>query len=229
MQEPVMNAGVPFPLQPLQQPRVNDRRRTWILTLVILLVIALVVIGMSWLQWAAQRGLTLGYPQPSVQLTTPPSGKLLLNQSYQFSAASQGRDLTYLWDFGDQSSSSGSTVNHAFQANGNYTVLVTVTDSLGQKSTASTQVTVLPPPPQASFTFSVGYYYYVSFDASNSTADASTSIASYDWDFGDGTTDQTGYSGDSHTYSSSGTYTVTLTVTDGTSQQSAPVQTTFVI
>ena len=47
MQEPVMNAGVPFPLQPLQQPRVNDQRGTWILTLVILLVIALVITGMS--------------------------------------------------------------------------------------------------------------------------------------------------------------------------------------
>ena len=229
MQGPMMNAGVPFSLQPLQQPRVSNQRRTWILTLVILLVIALVVTGMSWLQWAAQRGLTLGYPRPSVQLTTPPSGNLLLNQSYRFSADSQGRDLTYQWDFGDQGSSSGSTVNHAFQANGNYTVSVTVTDSLGQRSTTSTQVTVLPPAPQASFTFSVGYYYYVSFDASNSTADASTSIAYYDWNFGDGTTDHSSYSGDSHPYSSSGTYTVTLIVTDGTGQQSTSFQTTFVI
>lgn len=229
MHGPAMNAGMPFPTQPLQQPGASGKSRTWILVLVILLVIALVATGMSWLQWAAQRGLTLGYPRPGVRLTTQPSGTLLLNQSYQFSADSQGRDLTYYWNFGDQSSSLGSTVNHAFQANGSYIVSVTVTDSIGQSSTTSTQVTVSPPLPQASFTFTVGYYGYVSFDASNSTADSSTSIAYYDWNFGDGTTDHTSYSGDSHTYSYSGSYTVTLTVTDATGQQSPPVQTTIVI
>lgn len=229
MQGPAMNVDMPFPTQPLQQPGASGKSRTWILALVSLLVIALVATGMSWLQWASQRGLSLGYPPPGVRLTAQPSGNLLLNQSYQFSADSQGRDLTYDWNFGDQSSASGPVVNHAFQSNGNYTVSVTVTDAIGQRSTASTQVAVLPPPPQASFSFSVGYYGYVSFDASYSTADSSTSIASYDWNFGDGATDHTSYSQDSHTYSYYGTYTVTLTVTDGTGQQSAPYQATVVI
>jgi len=227
MQGPAMNAGMPFPTQPLQQPRTSGRGRLWVLALVSLLVIALVAAGMSWLQWASQRGLSLGYPTPNVQMTSQLPGRLVLNQGYQFSAASQGRDLTYSWDFGDQTSSSGPVVNHTFQANGTYTVTVTVTDAVGQRSTASTQVTVLPPPPQASFIYSVGYYYYVSFDASNSTADASTSIAYYDWDFGDGSTDHTSYSQDSHTYSTSGTYTVTLTVTDATGQQSTAAQATI--
>ncbi len=227
MQGPAMNADMPFPTQPLQQPQTSGQGRPWILVLVSLLIIALIAIGMSWLQWASQRGLSLGYPMPHVQLASQIPGNLLLNQSYQFSATSQGRDLTYSWDFGDQTSSSGPVVNHAFQSNGNYTVTVTVTDAIGQKSTASTQVAVLPPPPQASFTYSIGYYGYVTFDASNSTADASTSIAYYDWDFGDGTTDHTSYSQDSHTYSSSGTYTVTLTVTDATGQQSTAAQATI--
>jgi PKD repeat protein len=229
MQGPAMNAGMPFSIQSWQQSRRNGQRRTWILLFVILLVIALVATGMSWLQWAAQRGLSQGYPRPVVQLTTQTSGTLLLNQSYQFGANAQGRDLTYSWDFGDQSSASGAAVNHAFQSNGNYTVSVTVTDPLGQRNTASTQVSVLPPPPQATFSFSVGYYSYVSFDASNSSADSSTSIAYYDWNFGDGTTDHTSYSQDAHTYSYSGSYTVTLTITDATGQQSTPYQAVVVI
>jgi serine protease len=68
--------------------------------------------------------------------------------------------------------------------------------------------------PSASFTTSpsspnVGET--VSFDASGST-DSDGSITSYEWDFGDGTT-ATGQTA-SHSYGSSGTYSVTLTVTD---------------
>lgn len=220
MQGPAINAGMPFPTQPLQQSRASGQGRLWTLALVSLLIIALIAIGMGWLQWASQRSLSMGYPAPNVQMTTQIPGNLVLNQSYQFSAASQGRDVTYIWDFGDQTTSSGPVVNHAFQSSGNYTVTVRVTDAIGQKSTASTQVTVLPPPPQATFTYSVGYYGYVAFDASNSTADPGTSIAYYDWNFGDGLTDHTSSSQDSHSYSSYGTYTVTLTVTDATGQQS---------
>lgn len=227
MQGPVTNAGMPFSIQSWQHPLRRGQRHTWIQLFVILLVIALVITGMSWLQWAAQRGLSQGYPRPVVQLTTQTSGTLLLHQSYQFGANAQGRDLTFSWDFGDQSSASGAAVKHAFQSNGNYTVSVTVTDPLGQRNTASTQVSVLPPPPQATFSFTVGYYVY--FDASNSSADSSTSIAYYDWNFGDGTTDHTSYSQDTHSYSYSGSYTVTLTITDAVGQQSTPYQAVVVI
>ncbi|ROR67374.1 PKD domain-containing protein [Agrococcus jenensis] len=51
-----------------------------------------------------------------------------------------------------------------------------------------------------------------SFDASGSTAASGSTIASYAWQFGDGATG-TGVS-PSHAYSQSGTYGVTLTVTD---------------
>ena len=55
----------------------------------------------------------------------------------------------------------------------------------------------------------------ISFDASESYA--SHSISSYSWDFGDESVTQTGQTVN-HTFSSSGSYTVTLTVTDSASQ-----------
>ncbi len=208
--------------RPLQPSRPSQRN--WLLILLALLLVALIAGSMAWLQWASQRGLALGYPQPHVQFTSVPGGTLLVHQGYQFSADASGRDLTYSWDFGDQSGDSGQAVSHAYQSNGTFTVTVTVVDPLGHSSSVTTQVTVLPPAPQASFTYAVGYYGYVGFDASNSSADPSTYIASYNWDFGDGYTDQTGGPQDYHYYSYYGTYQVTLIVVDGTGQQSSPYQ-----
>lgn len=221
MQEPLSFPGMSY-AHPA--PPSRSSQRGWVFFLLILLVVALIAASMAWLQWAAQRGLTLGYPQPHIHFTSLPAGTLQLHQNYQFSADASGRDLTYIWNFGDQSGDSGLAVNHVYQANGNFTVTVTAVDPLGRSSSASTQVTVLPPPPLATFTYAVGYDGYVSFDASNSTADPSAGIASYDWDFGDGYTDQTGGPQDYHYYGYYGTYQVTLIVVDGTGQQSAPYQ-----
>jgi len=65
--------------------------------------------------------------------------------------------------------------------------------------------------PVAYFNFSV-YHYSSLFDASSSY-DRDGTIVSYDWDFGDNTTG-TGIAIISHNYSQSGTYNVTLMVTD---------------
>jgi len=68
-----------------------------------------------------------------------------------------------------------------------------------------------PEGPTASFTYSCTELA-CDFDGSGSTA-GDEPIESYDWDFGDGTTGS-GVTV-SHTYGADGTYTVTLTVTDG--------------
>src|SRR5205807_5303681 len=107
------------------------------LVLVVLPVLTAALIGGSlyWLQWASQRGVTLGYPLPQVHITSVYSGPLLVRQSTQFSAEASGRDLTYAWDFGDGSGDTGSSVSHAYQNNGDFTVTVRVSDAIGQTST----------------------------------------------------------------------------------------------
>lgn len=68
-------------------------------------------------------------------------------------------------------------------------------------------------PPTASYTYSCTDLS-CSFDGTGSTDD--NGISSYAWEFGDGAT--ASGSQVSHTYGAAGTYTVTLTVTDGSSQ-----------
>jgi PKD repeat protein len=97
-------------------------------------------------------------------------------------------------------------------------VTLTVTTDGGQTDTSTQRVTV-DNPPSAAITVStdaVPTGGTVAFDGSKSVADEGGSITDYGWDFGDGTsavdrgTDPTA----NHTFTSPGTYTVTLTTTD---------------
>lgn len=229
MQEPRAYAGMPMGGQQYASAPTALQSRLLLLALPVVVVV-LVATGIAWLQWAAQRGVALGYPTPQVHIMSLPSNSLLINHDIQFSADGSGRDLTYTWDFGDQTTASGPSVSHTYQSNGNFTVTVTVTDAIGHTSTDTLAVSAVSPAPTASFTYSVGSSGYVYFDASNSAADPSTSIDSYSWDFGDGGTDFNRYSSqESHYYSSPGTYTVTLIVTDVAGQRSPPYTATVVI
>jgi PKD repeat protein len=221
MQQPT---GYANPLVAQNAPGNRARRLTY--ALLIILIIALMAGGLYWVQWTAQRGVTLGYPKPKVILSPLASNTLRLGDLADFSASATGRGLTYSWDFGDSTSAVGANVSHSFQSNGTFNVTVTVTDALGQTSSASTAVKVYPPPPVATFTpyyYGYGEFY---FDASGSSADPSTQIDNYLWDFGDGTGQQNGNQEQSYTYNNYGTYTVTLIVVDGMGQQSDPFSVT---
>jgi PKD repeat protein len=125
-----------------------------------------------------------------------------------------GTIASYAWDFGDGTTGTGASATHAYQSAGTYTVRLTVTDSAGQKATASRAVTVYAQP-QATFTYSPALPVEgvaSTFSAAASTSDPGTMIASYAWSFGDGTT-ATG-AAVAHTFALEGTYKVTLTVTD---------------
>ena len=73
----------------------------------------------------------------------------------------------------------------------------------------------VPPPvaTPAGGTATISSLPSVEFDAKTSS-DSDGSIARYDWDFGDGASAPNGGAAPTHIYSQSGTYTVTLTVTD---------------
>jgi len=131
--------------------------------------------------------------------------------------------LTYTWKFGDGGSAEGQVVSHTFESAGQYVVQLTVTDDQGAKATATTTIIVNPTsdPPTAAFSaapLSGGTPLVVAFNAAASF-DPDGSIVSYEWVFGDGGT-ATG-ANVVHTFTSQGTYTATLTVTDNTGQSSS--------
>jgi hypothetical protein len=51
-------------------------------------------------------------------------------------------DLTYSWDFGDNTSSNDPNPNHTYAAAGSYTVRLTISDDSGQSDTATARITV---------------------------------------------------------------------------------------
>ncbi|PVX24545.1 MAG: hypothetical protein CW691_07460, partial [Candidatus Bathyarchaeum sp.] len=125
-----------------------------------------------------------------------------------------GYITSYSWDFGDGTTGSGVTASHSYVDDGEYTIMLTVTDNKGTSDTKTATITVQNRPPVADLTTSgatINKQETVTFDASPSY-DPDGTIVAYSWNFGDGNT-ATGVSV-SHSYENSNVYTVTLTVTD---------------
>jgi PKD repeat protein len=111
----------------------------------------------------------------------------------------------YLWDFGDNTTSSLTSPSHAYTAAGTYTVTLSgtsVTYGCPASITATVSVTALPVPQFAPDVFFGCAPLTVNFqnNSSNSTF--------YSWNFGDSNT--SALTNPSHTYSNPGMYTVTL-------------------
>ncbi|MEU7003437.1 PKD domain-containing protein [Nonomuraea sp. NPDC046570] len=130
---------------------------------------------------------------------------------------------TYTFDFGDGTivgPQAGSSASHTYTTAGSYTLTVTVTDQDGltdiAAKTISAQPSGTPPTAAVSLNQSSGPApLAVTADASASTP-GSSPISTYAFDFGDGTVvgPQAGSSA-SHSYTTAGSYTLTVTVTDG--------------
>jgi PKD repeat protein len=144
---------------------------------------------------------------------------------------STGNIVNYEWMFGDGGTGTGSTTNHTFSSEGNFTVTLKVTDNLAATDQTTVSITVTNPsetsnPPSAviSSSSSVGPTpLLVNFDGSTST-DNDGNILSYEWDFGDGGSASGALA--NHTYSAVGIFNAKLTVTDDaglTSSTTTPV------
>jgi outer membrane protein assembly factor BamB len=84
------------------------------------------------------------YPTGSF-IATPESGPLPLTVHFDATSSSDpdGVLVSYVWDFGDNSTGSGAEVDHVFSATGTYTAHLTVTDNDGASvSNANATITV---------------------------------------------------------------------------------------
>ncbi|MCR8645314.1 collagenase [Paenibacillus sp. N1-5-1-14] len=171
--------------------------------------------------------------QPPVsKVNGPYSGQAgqTINFSSQGSTDPDGTITSYLWDFGDGTTSTAANPTHAYQAAGNFNVKLTVTDNGGltnvQQTTATITTVPVNQPPQANVNgpYSGKAGTAIAF-SSQGSVDPDGTIASYSWNFGDGTPTNSN-ANPNHTYQQAGTYTVTLTVTDNkglTNSQSVAV------
>lgn len=128
-----------------------------------------------------------------------------------------GLNLSYVWSFGDNTpNGQGVTTSHVYQQAGTYNLTLWVSNGSGWFSQATT-VTVTDsvgiPTANAGGPYTTNVNQALVFNGSASS-DPNNLPLTYTWNFGDGST-ASGVS-PSHTYSQSGTYTVTLQVNNGT-------------
>jgi len=134
--------------------------------------------------------------------------------------------LTYSWDFGDGTTEVTTSVqiSHTYTYGGDFIVTLTVSDGKGGSDMATTSAAVTEvndaPTADPNGPYSGTVNVAITFDGSGSSdpdnLDGTASndqTLTYSWDFGDD-----GSSSDvnpSHTYTTTGTFTVTLVVNDG--------------
>jgi PKD repeat protein len=155
---------------------------------------------------------------------TPKNGAA--NTVYTFNATTtvdkDGTVVSYKWDFGDGKKGTGPVVSHKFGKVGTFDVTLTVVDNDDATGTASESVDVVAGvAPTAKFAINpqagdVNTTY--TFSAANSV-DPDGQITQYLWNFG-GNNTATGVTATFH-FQNSGTFFITLTVTDNDGLQSS--------
>ncbi len=157
------------------------------------------------------------YPTPAVSFSVL-TGTTIGN-SYTFlsqSSVTSGYISSYAWGFGDGSGDVSSNPSKTYSTAGVYPVTLTVTSDKGCVNTATQNVTVTLTGSTVNSSFAANATTQClsgnSFVLTNSSDKGNGEV--YTWDFGDGNTAST-YDA-SHSYTTLGSYTITLKVVRGT-------------
>jgi len=117
------------------------------------------------------------------------------------------------WDFGDNTTSTNCNTSHCYFTAGIYTVILTVTDANGCTATSThTNMVNVYPQPNAAFTANPDTAS--EFDPEIQFLDNSTAANNWQWFFGDSTQSTSTLQNPIFTYSDTGSYTVTLIVSN---------------
>lgn len=127
-----------------------------------------------------------------------------------------GDVITYTWSWGDGTpTTTGATGTHTYALQGTYTVTLTAADGWGKSASISKTVTMTEPvsntAPTAAFSVTCVGMTCTMF---NTTTDGQGDAIRYSWNFGDGSALVT-TAAPQRVYAAPGTYTITLTATDG--------------
>ncbi len=142
---------------------------------------------------------------PDARFTfTPDEGNAPLNVT--FAEPSSGNVTAWSWDFGDGQTSTEQNPEHTYTAAGIYTVALNVSNAYGFNVSTVVDAAHVLPAPAAEFA-------YVPEEGNaplpvQFTDTSAGNITAWAWDFGDGQT--SGEQNPAHTYTTAGTYTVSL-------------------
>ena len=131
---------------------------------------------------------------------------------------------TWLWDFGDDSTSTEQNPFHSFATPGDHTITLTVSSNASCPDVATTTITLLPAP-QVGFTVTEACEGLPT--QFNDTTSLPTALTQRIWDFGDGPLGSSD-AAPTHVYSPDGTYDVSLFIEfDNGCSDSVTVQVTI--
>ncbi|MFY7963982.1 MAG: PKD domain-containing protein [Chitinophagaceae bacterium] len=149
------------------------------------------------------QSVTVGNPSSSFSVNN--NGNL-----YSFSANVQ-TGATYLWDLGDATTSTSTSISNKLYSTGSYNVKLVVTGAGGCKDSTTQTITILPAPTSAfTVTSSSSQCQKVNLFTFNNTSTSGSGVT-YHWNFGDNSTHN--IANPTKFYSNPGTYVITLTVT----------------
>lgn len=141
-------------------------------------------------------------------------------------AATVAVGADYIWDFGDgtDSTTTSTSITHAYTADNLYTVTLTVVDTNGCDSTITKTIRILKP--TAGFSMSILNAGCGSLQSQ--FTDASTGfVTNWVWDFGTGSTSV--LQNPIYTYTQAGTFDVSLIVTNAGGCKDTLVKTSFAV
>jgi PKD repeat protein len=147
--------------------------------------------------------------------------------SVQFNDTSLGENLTaWSWAFGDGTTSTEQNPVHTYTLTGNYTVNLTVTNTSGSNSSVKADYILVStqPQPVANFTANVTTGIAPLAVQFNDTS-LGENLTAWSWDFGDGNISTV--QNPINNYTTAGTYSVNLTVTN-TSGSNSSVKTNYI-
>ena len=184
--------------------------------------------GNASIVWATPRDPPRVPPKASFTVSADCSDdpcRVRTGEEIRFTDTSTGEVTERNWDFGDGATSDLKSPTHAWSTPGFYDVTLTVSDGSNSDSAARTILVEATPvgPPEASFQLDIPCdedLCRTLTGAPVSFVDTSTgNVTEWRWSFGDGVgSDQRS---PTHAWSSPGFYDVTLTVSDGSSSDSA--------
>jgi parallel beta-helix repeat protein len=150
------------------------------------------------------------------------------NQTITFTDTSTDIDSTissWSWSFGDGGTSTSQNPTHAFTTNGNFNIILNVTDSHGATNQTTKSISISNTNPKANFSYTPHNPTDVqTITFTDNSTDTDGTLVNWTWTFGDGNTNYS--QNTSHQFQDNGTYTITLNVTDndgGTNQTSISI------